>query len=264
MERRPHHVNKSLDRGLSILALFGREARFLTAKQIADLLGVLPTTIYPSLHTLAFHGYLEIDERKRYSLGLKLLELAGEVSLVLDLRAIARGELEALSRRLGANGRLAILYGDRVLYLERVNGGPDTTVGEVVGVSVPSHCTALGKTLLAHQEPDDRKRLLECLPLERVTEYTITSVDRLTEELDKAKARGYSVEMEEFHLGGACFAAPVFDSQGRIAAAISLSLLASRARGEDAEAIVEEVKETARKISYRMGHKPQHQKTKVR
>ncbi len=256
MNAKPHQRNKSLDRGLTILELFDRETRDLNAKQIADRLDVSPTTVYPSLHTLTAHGYLQVDERKRYRLGLKLLERAGEVSSVLDVRAVARKGMEALSRNLRANTRLAVLHQNEVLYLERVEGGPDVTLGEVVGVSVPPHCTALGKVLLAFLPEVDRADVIGSLPLREITQNTVTSIDDLFKQLSAIRRSGYGVEIEEFHLGGACVAAPIRGSQGRVVAAISTSLFASRAQGAELETIAREVVGTAQRISTKLGYAP--------
>ncbi len=250
---KPPYLNQSLDRGLTILELFHSKVRSLSAKEISDLLGVLPTTLYPFLHTLVHHGYLEVDDRKRYRLGLKLLERAGQVSSVLDVRAVARNELESLSRDLLANTRLAVLHDNQVLYLERMEGGPDVTLGEVVGVAVPPHCTALGKVLLAYLPEQPRSALLRSLELQAITPHTITDRETLERALAETRMRGYAVENEEFHLGGACVAAPVFGSHGRVIAAISTSLLASRAR-EEAQSIAEAVVAAADRISARLGH----------
>jgi len=256
METKPHQRNKSLDRGLRILELFNRNTRSLNAKQIADALEASPTTVYPFLHTFTAHGYLEVDDRKRYRLGLKLLERAGEVSSVLDVRAVARAEMEDLSRNLRANTRLAVLHKNEVLYLERIEGGPDVTLGEIVGVSVPPHCTALGKVLLAFLPEIDRDRVLASLTLEPMTQKTVTSLAALRKQLGKIPEQGYAVELEEFHLGGACVAAPIRGSQGRVIAAISSSLFASRAEGDELQTIAREVVASASRISVRLGHVP--------
>lgn len=254
MSTQAHQLNNSLDRGMRILELFDRNTRSLNAKQIADLLEVSATTIYPFLRTLAMHGYLEVDDRKHYRLGLKLLERAGAVSSVLDVRGVARAEMEALSRELHANTRLAVLHNCEVLYLERMEGGPDVTLGEVVGVSVPPHCTALGKVLLAYQPRIDRERIVSSLPLPAITEKTVTTRERLNEELALTLEQGYAVEHEEFHLGGACIAAPIRGSQGRVIAAISTSLFASRAQGDELRQIAKAVMSAANRISSKLGY----------
>lgn len=265
MEKKPYQLNKSLDRGLRILDLFKRKIQTLSAKEIADQLGVAPTTLYPFLHTLTAHGYLEADDRKRYRLGLKLLERVGEINQVYDIRSVARRELVKLSGLLEANARLAVLYSNEVLYLEQEEGGPQANVilAEVVGLRVPSYCTALGKVLLAHLPDNELTRVLESVVLTKITENTITDRKRLIEELQSIRKRGFSVEIEELQLGGACVGAPIRNSSGKVIAAISTSVFASRARGQELIRISEAVMAAAFEISAQLGYRAENRQTKL-
>ncbi len=260
MEKRPHQRNKSLDRGLRILDLFTREIQSLSAKEISDQLGIPPTTLYPFLHTLVEHRYLEVNEQKRYRLGLKLLERVGEINQVYDVRSVARRELVTLSREVEANARLAVLYGNEVLYLEQEEGGPQANVilKEVVGLRVPCYCTALGKVLLAYLPDYDLERFLEAVEFIKATDHTITDHARLIDELRQVRKQGYSLELEELQLGGACVGAPVRSVSGRVVAAISTSFLASRARGKELTRIANAVVRTASDISRQLGYQADH------
>jgi len=253
---KPHHFNQSLDRGLRILDLYSRSAPALSAKEIAEQLDIGVTTLYPFLHTLVAHGYLEMDDRKRYRLGLKLLERVGEIESVYDVRGVAREHMTKLSRSIAANARLGVLYGNEVLYLEQEEGGPaaNAVLREVVGLRVPSHCTALGKVLLAFLPEADQVSVLAGLPLPQITEHTITSRDRLRAELALVRERGYALEIEELQPGSACVGAPIRSSSGRVVAAISASVFASRACGEELPRVVEAVTDAADAISVRLGH----------
>jgi len=254
---KPHHFNKSLDRGLHVLDLFTRNVPSLSAKEIADKLNIGATTLYPFLHTLASHGYLEVDAQKRYRLGLKLLERVGELNQVYDVRSVARRELVTLSRKISANARLAVLYGSEVLYLEQEEGGPAANIilREVVGLRVPCYCTALGKVLLAYLPPQDVETIIDSLDFAPFTDNTITSPERLQEELVAVRERGYSTEIEELQLGGACVGAPIRNSTGRVIAAISASFLASRADDKELERIIDRILEAAADISAQLGFK---------
>jgi len=256
VDTKPHHVNQSLDRGLRILELFSRQVHTLTAKEVADRLGIAPTTLYPFLHTLVAHGYLEINGHKEYRLGLKFLERVGEIHQVYDVRSVARRELVTLSRAVEANARLAVLYGNEVLYLEQEEGGPTANVilKEVVGLRVPSYCTALGKVLLAYLPPHDLDHVLSTIVFEKVTDKTITSLRQLRHALERVRESGYALELEELQVGGGCVAAPIHRASGQVVAAISTSFVASRAHGDELQRIVTAVQTTADDISRQLGY----------
>jgi DNA-binding IclR family transcriptional regulator len=133
---------------------------------------------------------------------------------------------------------------------------PSLVFPSIVGRLVPAHCTALGKALLAHLSPGERRDLLAGRPLERRTAKTITSLRRLEVEMARVLARGYAVDDEELHEGVLCVAAPVRDHAGEVVAAISVSVLKARVTAARMERIGQEVVRTAAIISGEMGYRP--------
>ena len=247
------HVNKSLRRGLQILDVFDEANDRLTATDIARRLNTLPGTIYPSLCTLEQSGYLVRDEHKRYALGLRLLGFTDLVQRRLDLRDVAAGPLRELATRHSVNAHLAVLYEDVVLYLHREEGTPTVVIKEIVGARVPAYCTALGKVLLSGIDDEALRAYLATVKLVSHTESTITDRDRLDAEIRGVRERGYAVDDEEFHVGGLCFAAPVFDYRGRLIAAISLSVPKTWKTDRDRPSYIRIVQAAAEDVSRRLG-----------
>jgi DNA-binding IclR family transcriptional regulator len=259
MTGRPHRVRynaTSLTRALTILDLFEPGTPTLSATQIARSLRVRPGSLYPALSTLERFGYLERRPDKRFRLGLKLLERGHTILLHLDLYERARPALKELAQALSANAHLAVLYHGQVLYLGREEAAPSAVFPSIVGRLAPAYCTALGKVLLAHLPPGERRHLLAGRPLERRTPRTITSLRRLEVELAGVLARGYAVDNEELHEGVMCVAAPIRDHAGGVVAAISVSLLKARVTEARAEKIAHGVVRTAARISGAMGYRP--------
>lgn len=87
---------------------------------------------------------------------------------------------------------------------------------------MPLHACASGKLLLAYQNSAERQRLLELMPLERLTERTITDRAVLDSELDRIVNAGYAVDNEEYVLGVACVAIPVRNRHGEVIAAVAV------------------------------------------
>ncbi len=254
--RSPRYNSTSLARALTILDLFEPGTPTLTATQIARSLRVRPGSLYPALSTLERFGYLERRPDKRFRLGLKLLERGHTILLHLDLYERARPALRQLAQALSANAHLAVLHQGQVLYLGREEAAPSAVFPSIVGRLVPAYCTALGKVLLAHLPPGERRHLLAGQPLERRTPRTITSLRRLEVELAGVLARGYAVDNEELHEGVVCVAAPIRDHAGGVMAAISVSLLKARVTEARIEKIAQEVVRTAAIISGAMGYRP--------
>jgi DNA-binding IclR family transcriptional regulator len=90
--------------------------------------------------------------------------------------------------------------------------------------------------------------------LEKKTERTITDPTDLEEEIRRVKRQGYAVDDEETENGGRCVAAPLFEKESRIVAAISVIGPASRIRKEDFGRLSLLVKEAAAKASAALGY----------
>jgi len=253
METNSSYVNKSLDRALRLLDLFDDSRVQLTASEIADLLGTTRATIYPTLHTMLTHGYLDRDGNGRFVLGMKIVERSGQKLAHLDVRTIAQVHLRELARQLNANAHLATLHGNEVLYLEREQGRPAVVLREVIGRRVSPHCTALGKALLAFLPVEDRSRIANDLDYVAYTSRTITDPAALLRDLETVERNGYALETEEFHLGSACIAAPVRGHDGRVIAAISVSM-SLEDLSKRREELAETIRETAGRISGELGN----------
>jgi IclR family KDG regulon transcriptional repressor len=254
--RSPRYNASSLARALTILDLFEPATPTLSAMQIARRLRARPGSLYPALSTLERFGYLERRPDKRFRLGLKLLERGHTILRHLDVYERAKPALRTLAQALSANAHLAVLHQGQVLYLGREEASPSSVFPSIVGRLVPAHCTALGKVLLAHLSPGERRDLLAGQPLERQTAKTIISLRRLEMEVAGVLSRGYAVDHEELHEGVICIAAPVRDHAGEVVAAISISVPKARVAAARVEKIAQEVVRTAAIISREMGYRP--------
>jgi len=68
-----------------------------------------------------------------------------------------------------------------------------------LGVRLYAHRFALGKVLLAFQEADEVKRIIQTAFLPRFTDNTITNEDELIQALAKIRKQEYDEDLEEIH-----------------------------------------------------------------
>ena len=73
-------------------------------------------------------------------------------------------------------------------------------------------------------------------------------------EVQNVRAREYAVDDEENEEGIRCIAAPIRDYSGKVVAALSTSGASDLFTYERIESLKEDVMDTGRKISARMGH----------
>ena len=164
--------------------------------------------------------------------------------------------LERLARMTHETVNLAILENDQLVYIDRIESVEPLRIGLEIGRGYSAHCTALGKAWLAFLPDEEFEAfLVRQKDLERLTTATIIDKEGLRTEIYKIRREGVALEREEYRQGIHCVAAPGFNYNGRIAAAVSVSGPSVRmADGVLAERI-DQVKEIARLISARVGFK---------
>jgi IclR family pca regulon transcriptional regulator len=84
--------------------------------------------------------------------------------------------------------------------------------------------------------------------------HTITTLDRLVAELDQVRRQGYAINDEELAAGLRSTAAPIRDAEGKIVAAINVSVPSARVSREELESsLAPLVRSTAQEISRTLG-----------
>jgi DNA-binding IclR family transcriptional regulator len=215
---------QSVDRALRILEAMAAEERPLGLGEIGARVNLHVSTVHRLLATLRARRFVEQDESTgRYRIGTMALKVGGSFLSGIDLRESLRPLLEILAAKSAETANLVILQGLEAVYVDHVIGTKVAKLFTQVGQRVPLHCTAVGKALLAFAPPQERVALSSRMTLTRFTKKTFVTRKALAEELMAVRAAGYAVDREEHEDGVACLAAPVFDSSGRVAAAIGVS-----------------------------------------
>ena len=94
--------------------------------------------------------------------------------------------------------------------------------------SLPAFCTSMGRVLLAGLPSEDLEVCLGQTELKRLTERTVTSVEKLKQVLRLVHRNGYSIVDQELELGLRSMAVPIQNSTGKIVAALNVGVQAQR------------------------------------
>jgi DNA-binding IclR family transcriptional regulator len=246
---------KSVKRAIDLLRTFSLEEPELSVTDLSRRLGVHKSTISRLLSTLEEGGLVNRNpETGRYRLGVGLIELAGLVVLHADLRRIARPALSQLAQLTQETVNLAVREGDEAINVEHVapSGRRILNIGWV-GRRTPLHASSTGKILLAYLPKEEWSALLH-QPLTPFTEYTITDLVALQQELAQVRRRGYATGLEELEIGLNAVAAPVRDHYNRLIAAISTAGPTNRlTRERIEEQTAHQVMDCAQHISLALG-----------
>jgi IclR family pca regulon transcriptional regulator len=220
--------SSSLVAGLSIFGCFSSERPRLGIAALADELHMSRSTIHRYASTLVALGYLEQDDSHRYRLAARGADLGLALLNSMTLRSVAHEHLLSLRAQTGHTVAIAVLDGADIRYIDWLRGwrlGQHAVNFDLgVGARLPSHCTALGKALLAYLPEHTRERLIVQMRLVRYGPNSITAKRKLRVELERVRVAGIAVNDEELASGLRTIAAPLLDAQGLAPAAIGVAV----------------------------------------
>jgi DNA-binding IclR family transcriptional regulator len=117
--------------------------------------------------------------------------------------------MEKLSADSGETVNLGIINKADIIYLEKILNNDPIRIELQVGHSVPAHCTAMGKAILAFLPPEKLEVIVSTIRFEKRTAATIQDLATLKAELARIREEGYAIDNGELIEGIKCIAAPV-------------------------------------------------------
>lgn len=215
--------------------------------------GLPVSTVHRLLGTLVSLGFVRLSEEShRYTLGLRVFELAHKVSLARGLSEVALPVMRRLVKATGEPSLLAVAEGAEIVYVERIEGWRRIQIRGSVGERGPIYCTSLGKALLAFMPDGEREDLLACVELEKLAPNTITDRGRLREELELTRERAYAIADEEREEDVRAVGAPVLSPRGYPVASLCLAVPVFRVAREELEEFAPMVQEAAAEIGVQL------------
>ena len=208
-----------------------REGR--TLAHLSVQLGSPKSSLLTLLRPLVAGGYLmHVDNR--YRLGTAAYRLASSILATRDLPRLMAPYMEDLVARTRESVFLAILDREArlVTYVDRIDSPQAVRYSAPVGSMRPLYCSAAGLVLLAYQDDDWRERYLKSVAIKPLTAETITSKSAIRSNLAKIREEGVSISIGEAVAEVAGIAAPIFDPDGTVSAALVIGAPADRFRKE--------------------------------
>lgn len=218
---------QSLARGLTVIRAFDAQNPELSLSEVARRAEISPAAARRFLRTLETLGYVRSDG-KRFALTPRVLELGFSYLSALSLPEIMQPHLEKLSRAVDESVSAAVLAGTEIVYVARVPTRRIMTVGITIGTRFPAYATSMGRVLLAELPENELAAILEANELRPLTDRTLVDAPELTEELALVRAQGWAIVDGELEVGLRSAAVPVRGRDRRVAAAVNISMSASR------------------------------------
>jgi len=215
----------TLSKAGQVLDLFMEDKADWGVRELALRLGLSRSTAHSLLSSLEAINLLQRTASGRYRLGWRLLQLAGGIMEAPILRRVAPPYLKALSREFGQSTHLAVWDGREMFFFARSVAPGGVAVEQArPGTTLPANATASGKVLLGHLPNEGALSAMLTGDLVRLTPRTIVDEGRLWQEVSLSREREFALSRDEVVEGVSSFAVPVRGSDGRVIAALGVSM----------------------------------------
>ncbi|MBB4267344.1 IclR family transcriptional regulator [Roseospira visakhapatnamensis] len=252
-ERRAGGV-QSVRRAMAILTALSAAEDGLTLTEVAQAVGLAPSTAHRLLTTLQDERFARVDPGTGlWSVGVGAFSVGNGFLRGRDLVALARPDMRQLMYDSGETVNLAVAEEGEAVYLSQVECREMMRAFARPGSRVPLHCTGVGKALLAALDPGEAERLIAAHPPAPVTGRTLVSSAQLRSDLAATRARGFAIDDQEQAVGLRCVAAVIRDQHGEPLAAMSLSGPMARITDARLEALGTMVIRAADALTARLG-----------
>lgn len=257
--REPRY-SQSLERGLAILGVFTAKKPILGIADIAEELQMSRSTTHRYVITLVELGFLVQGASRKYRLGLSCTDLGMNSLNGTPMREHAEPHMLELRQRVNFPVSLGVLVKQEVVLMDRMK--PRRRTRETMGLELqrgshlPSHCTSLGKVLLSALPDVQLAELIHEMNLEKRGPSTIRSKKKLLEELEGVREARFAVNDQELQADHISIAVPVYDVEGEVTAAMSVSAHAEEISLSDMiDSLEPQLTATAGSVSRRLGHR---------
>jgi DNA-binding IclR family transcriptional regulator len=258
MERYQRYTVPAVQRAVEVLEILATSRKDATLSELTEITKVPKSSLFRILVTLEATGMVHHDyERKKFGLGVKLLELGTAKLGKIDLSPTARPFLERLARDTQECVYLGVLDHGQVILVQHLDNQAMWSIVTRLGNTSPAHCTAIGQVLLAGLSEEEVSRIIAERGLKRYTKKTITSETALRKRLAEVRTQGYALVDGEYKSDLCAVAAPIRDHNGSITAAVMIALPSNRPDKKTAvPKLARSLQRVGLEISQHLGYKP--------
>lgn len=247
-------MSQSLERGLQAL-LFLSTRKSIGVTELADELKINKSTAFRILETLQKFNMVEQNKQtSKYKLGPAILKCSEQLYKNLNIISLARPIMTKLAEEVGESVHLCILSNDSAVVIEQIMTNSRLIVNAKIGNAEPLHSSSVGKCLLAYSDEQLREQIISRLTFTKYTEKTITSVERLREELSKILINGYALDDNEISDEIKCIAAPIFNHMGEVHYSMGISGPSGRMNNDKIEMIIPKLIKATNMLSIQLGY----------
>jgi DNA-binding IclR family transcriptional regulator len=213
----------ALEKGLDIIEILVDQPQGLTPNELAKALGRTVGEIFRMVVVLQQRGYVQVDAADRYSVTLKLLELAHHQQPLKSLVATALPLMRELANRAKQSCHLCTYFDGRIIVAAQVDSPGLWSFGLKVGAVMGLTETASGHVLLAFRDEAERTRMLAA----QIRSHGDLDIDpaQLLRRLEELRSQGYTIMPSRHTASVTNIAHPVFGVDGHVIASLTVPFI---------------------------------------
>ncbi|WP_416306008.1 IclR family transcriptional regulator [Neptunicella sp. SCSIO 80796] len=239
----------ALEKGLDILELLADESEGLKLKDIAARLQKSVSEIFRMVSVLERRQYLTLDDNTdKYSLSLKLFEVAHRHVPIQKLVKAASLEMENLTKKIDQSCHLTICAKNKVMVVVQKDSPMDKLITIRLGASAPLLNSCSGHIFIAFSSEQRSQELLS----ELEDEITQDELDNL---LSIIRGQGFERMLSKQIQGVEDIGFPIYDYNNELIACLVVPYLhyIGDLNSVNINTALREIGKTARQISYKLG-----------
>lgn len=238
----------AVSRTIAILRLLGREKQAMGVKAIADELELVPSTCLHILRVLVSEGLVRVDPvTKRYSLGSGMISLAKSV---LEGGGFVRIVQPTLDRLASARGitvvGVEITPRQSMVVLALSQSSQPFRLHIDVGSEFSTLVSATGRLIAAYSGETwaQLRKKFKAIPWDNPVSF-----EAWKQQVEETRARGWSVDRDNFVNGLTGVAVPIFARDGSLTHTLVAMGLSSQMSDDEVSDLVETMQGDARSVS---------------
>ncbi|MFD9356629.1 IclR family transcriptional regulator [Streptomyces sp. NPDC060031] len=226
-------AGSALEKSLRILEAVAAPGGPHRLTDVTAAAAVPKSSTFRILASLVEQGFVRPEGDGRYGVGPRLRALSavvtgGEPASIEEI-------LYELRQTTGQAVHLALHSGESITYIRKLESAQPFRTASRVGMRMPLHTTAIGKSILAHLPAAEAAELISAAGLPRRTPNTLTTPEALRAELAAVRDRGFALDDEENEPTIRCIGAAILGPTGRPVGGVSVTTVTFLVSREEIE-----------------------------
>ncbi len=208
-------------KGLNVIKAFDEENTSMTITDVAKKVDITRASARRLLLTLESESYVSQSDGF-FSLTPKIIELGYSYFASLPWSDLAYKNMKKVVDACKLSCSISIIDGTNVICIMRIPATRILSEGIHVGSRLPVAYSATGRLFMSKMKNEELYEYILKLPLKKLTKKSITNPNTLYELILKDRNSSYQIVKEEIEDGLISIAAPIYNRDNKMIAAMNI------------------------------------------